>query len=144
MKRLPTHFLNLLALLAFVATQAIVPAGFMPSSLSEGSGFTYCPGDIKNRALFGLLSESVNHNQGHHHAHHHPISSSEDAERPHVSTSSDDHCQFSILANWVGSQREQLLASVDFIEIHLGLRLNCLPIAFRFFQPLNRAPPQLP
>ena len=54
-----------IALLVF-AVRAIIPIGYMPGSIADGTPFELCP--IGNRAIASYLA-SDSQNQGHHHAH---------------------------------------------------------------------------
>jgi len=135
------------ALLAFIATQAIVPAGFMPSSIAGGFAFSYCPGDDKNRLIVQSLdsnSGSLHHHQYHHH--HHALDLDEDASSAipvttPVTTSAADHCQFSLFSSDVTTAIASALFSVETPEQQV-LRIES-GVLFRtaFFNPHTRAPP---
>ncbi len=144
-----------LALVAFLATQAIVPAGFMPSAIKDGFGFSYCPGDVKNQAFIGYLSSSSEaaHHKHHRHHKHSPeqstlsdttslafdptVESSSDS----IATSSSDHCQFSIFSNVVSYVVDTPELSFKGLNLSPNRRAELFQLALPYFQPRSRAPP---
>ena len=89
--RLKTNFRNLGlkaivtgALFAFICTRAIVPAGYMSTSISSGGPFNLCPSDPRSALLAKTLTNVhtvtfKSHN--HHHDHGLFEKKSEDAEK---------------------------------------------------------------
>ena len=60
-------------LVCFLAVRGLVPAGFMPSALSDGGPYQLCHGDSRAALLLNSLQASPvqeGHHRGHH-AHHH-------------------------------------------------------------------------
>ena len=73
-----TNFKNLVlkaivtnALFAFICTRAIVPAGYMATSISSGAPFNLCPSDPRSALLSKTLTNAhtvsfTSHNHQHH------------------------------------------------------------------------------
>ena len=90
--RLKTNFKNFglkaivtSALFAFICTRAIVPVGYMSTSISSGGPFNLCPSDPRSALLSKTLTNAhtVTFKSHNHQHHHHGLfdKNSEDAEK---------------------------------------------------------------
>lgn len=116
-------------LIAFIATRAIAPVGFMPNAISSGMPFALCGGDIHSAQWLAVSAKSGYHV---HHQHHHSEAHS----------FFDNLCDFAVLglAASLNNKVEipfTLLLSYSAVEPTTESQLIIRP----YQRPLSRAPP---
>ena len=85
--RTRSNALSIFALVCYVISSGIVPAGFMAAPLDSGTAFHLCPGDARSAVIISKLLG------GNEHHHHHAQAGG--AEK----TSADSGCAFSGVGN---------------------------------------------
>lgn len=134
-------------LVCFLAVRGLVPAGFMPSALSDGGGpYQLCHGDTRAALLLNSLQASPVH-EGHHNGHHgnhHPApETGHDHDPATAKHFADSTCAFAAAAaGTVGGDAADLstLSAHASYAIITRQHLHCQPA---YFTPPGRAPPAI-
>lgn len=144
------HWLPLAGLIAYVLAKGIVPAGFMPGSLADGSLYTLCHDDRKSVAVLALLDaghasmpDAVMATTDHHHGDHHTPLDAAPAPGPDNHQSfPDGNCDFA------NSVAHAILTLAFDVTPEVATPPQNTFLATRAFtsvayiRPLTRAPPR--